>query len=143
MQDKFDGVIARIIHSGQLNDFSGHIQIDASYGNNAIQFIAHETEEFTGDTSLTFAEKLQEKEKSRYVLHMKRDMVIQIYKRVSRANYLSNSVNYSPYLLVLEQKLIAYGFCKTDIKELDNDICEKVERELDNSIPNQPKKKRK
>jgi cation transport regulator ChaC len=125
-----------------LNDFSGHIQIDASYGDNRIQFIAHEMEESRG-VSPTFAEKLQEKEKSKYSLHMERDMVIQMYKRVSKANYLSNSVNYSPYLLVLEQKLIAYGFNKTDIKELDNDICEKVERELDNSVPNQPKKKRK
>lgn len=142
MQDKFDGVLARIIHSGQLNAFSGHIQIDASCEENKICFSAQAQEEPVHGTTLTFGEKLHENNKSAYLLHIERDTVLQMYKRVSKASYLT-SINYSPYLLILKRKLIEYGFNKTDITELDNEICEKVEREISGDIPHQPKKKQK
>lgn len=54
-----------------------------------------------------------------------------MYKRVGKAGYFSN-VNYTPYLLSLEKKLIEYGFTKTEITELDDEICKKVELEIDN-----------
>jgi len=54
-----------------------------------------------------------------------------MYKRVGKASYFS-SVNYTPYLLSLEKKLIEYGFSKIEITELDNEICKKVEWEINN-----------
>lgn len=72
---------------------------------------------------------------------MECDMIIQMYKRVSKASYFSN-VNYTPYLLVLEKKLIEYGFTKFEIAELDKEICEKVEYEISDPLEQEGGKRR-
>ncbi len=135
VQNRFDGVLARIIQSWQLNGFpTWRVQINASYEDHNIHFWAIIKEGPPGGTSLVVIEQeLREKEMSKYALHMQREAIIQIYKRVSRTSYTSSAIDYWPYLNTLARKLIEYGFSDADILDLDRVIFERIERESGNT----------
>ena len=143
VQQRFDGPLARIIASGQLNDLPhGAIQINAACIDNTFQFVAESSDQAISIGSSpvqTFGHALAEnKVVSEYHRHKSLNILIQKYRHISRLDYREQEgIDYRPYLTILARKMQECGLKKYDINLLDTEILDKITRDNEEDGDNQ------